>query len=39
MLRETPFWDRYFQSVEILVGVENAYANNYGLDAHATFNA
>src|ERR1700686_2292675 len=25
-LRETPFWDRYFQIVEILPGVENAYA-------------
>jgi|SRR5580698_3773284 hypothetical protein len=29
-LRETPFWDRYFQIVEILPGVENAYAKNYG---------
>jgi Darcynin, domain of unknown function len=29
-LRETPFWDRYFSIVEILPGVENAYANNYG---------
>ncbi len=29
-LRETPFWDRYFQIVEILPGVENAYAANYG---------
>ncbi|MDY3552447.1 darcynin family protein [Gemmata sp. JC717] len=28
-LRETPFWDRYFQIVEILTGVENAYARNY----------
>jgi hypothetical protein len=27
-LRETPFWDRYFQIVEILPGVENAYVNN-----------
>jgi Darcynin, domain of unknown function len=27
-LRETPFWDRYFQIVEILPGVENAYAKN-----------
>jgi hypothetical protein len=25
-LRETPFWDRYFQIVEILPGVENGYA-------------
>jgi hypothetical protein len=29
-LRETPFWDWYFSVVEILPGVENAYANNYG---------
>lgn len=29
-LRETPFWDRFFSIVEILPGVENAYANNYG---------
>ncbi|WP_158915545.1 darcynin family protein [Caulobacter sp. S45] len=29
-LRETPFWDRYFAIVEILPGVENAYAVNYG---------
>ncbi|HWW03930.1 darcynin family protein [Collimonas sp.] len=28
-LRETPFWDRYFAIVEILPGVENAYAKNY----------
>jgi hypothetical protein len=28
-LRETPFWDRYFDIVEILPGVENAYARNY----------
>ncbi len=28
-LRETPFWDRYFDIVEILTGVENAYARNY----------
>jgi hypothetical protein len=28
-LRETPFWDRYFSIVEILTGVENAYAKNY----------
>jgi hypothetical protein len=27
-LRETPFWNRYFQIVEILPGVENAYAKN-----------
>lgn len=28
-LRETPFWDRFFEVVEILPGVENAYAKNY----------
>lgn len=28
-LRETAFWDRYFYIVEILTGVENAYAKNY----------
>lgn len=28
-LRETAFWDRYFEIVEILTGVENAYAKNY----------
>ncbi|MBN8820022.1 MAG: darcynin [Sphingomonas sp.] len=28
-LRETAFWDRYFEIVEILSGVENAYAKNY----------
>jgi hypothetical protein len=27
-LWETPFWDRYFEIVEILTGVENAYAKN-----------
>ena len=27
-LRDTPFWDRYFDVVEILPGVENAYAEN-----------
>jgi hypothetical protein len=25
-----PFWDRYFQIVKILPGVQNIYANNYG---------
>jgi hypothetical protein len=35
-LRETSFWDRYFDVVEILVGVENAYADNYGVDTYAT---
>ncbi len=28
-LRETAFWDRYFEIAEILPGVENAYAKNY----------
>jgi hypothetical protein len=37
-LRETPFWDRYFDVVEILV-VENGYAKNYGVDAPTTVNA
>lgn len=32
-LRETPFWDRYFSIEEILTGVENAYARNYGRPA------
>jgi hypothetical protein len=27
-LRGMPFWDRYFQIVEIFPGVENAYARN-----------
>lgn len=35
-LRETPFWDRYFEVVELLVGTENGYARTYGLDAVAT---
>ncbi len=28
-LRETAFWDRWFQVVEILPGVDDAYAKNY----------
>ena len=28
-LRETPFWDGYFDVVEILTGIENAYADKY----------
>ncbi len=32
-LRETPIWDRYFQIVDILPGVEDAYADNYGREA------
>ncbi|KJK42608.1 darcynin [Lentzea aerocolonigenes] len=35
-LRETPFWDTYFEVVELLVGVENGYALNYGVDPLAT---
>ena len=31
-LRESPFWDRYFKVVEILTGVEDAYAKNYHRD-------
>lgn len=34
-LRETAFWDRYFEIVEILTGVENAYAKNYNRAAIA----
>jgi hypothetical protein len=32
-LRETPLWDHYFAILEILPGVENAYANNYNREA------
>lgn len=32
-LRETPLWDRFFWIVEILAGVENAYARNYNREA------
>ncbi|WP_033820657.1 darcynin family protein [Kitasatospora sp. MBT63] len=35
-LRETPFWDRYFEVVELLVGTENGYARTYGLEPLAT---
>ncbi|BCL25160.1 hypothetical protein GCM10017557_00190 [Streptomyces aurantiacus] len=38
-LRETPFWDHYFEIVEILVGVENGYAKHYDTDIPATNNA
>ncbi|GII61021.1 darcynin [Sphaerisporangium krabiense] len=37
-LRDTSFWDRYFEVVDLLVGVENAYARN-GLDDLATIEA
>jgi hypothetical protein len=32
-LRETPIWDRFFSIIEILPGVENAYARNYNRKA------
>ncbi|GAA3263437.1 darcynin family protein [Nonomuraea helvata] len=35
-LRETPFWDRYFEVVDILVGTENGYARNYHVEPAAT---
>ncbi|MEV4726731.1 darcynin family protein [Micromonospora humida] len=35
-LRETPFWDRYFEVVDLLVGTENGYAHTYGLKPLAT---
>ncbi|MER7015832.1 darcynin family protein [Saccharopolyspora sp. NPDC000359] len=35
-LRETPFWDHYFEVVEILVGVENGYAKNHGTTTPTT---
>jgi Darcynin, domain of unknown function len=35
-LRETPFWDRYFEIVDLLVGTENGYARTYDLDPVAT---
>ncbi|WP_433330445.1 darcynin family protein [Spirillospora sp. CA-294931] len=37
-LRETPFWDRYFEVVDLLVGTENGYARNYNVDPVATIN-
>ncbi|USX49974.1 darcynin family protein [Lentzea sp. HUAS12] len=38
-LRETPFWDHYFEIVEIIVGVENAVTKNYGPEILATVDA
>ncbi|MET8999788.1 darcynin family protein [Amycolatopsis sp. NPDC004169] len=35
-LRETPFWDRWFEVVDLLVGVENGYARTYGVETAAT---
>lgn len=34
--RETPFWDRYFEVIDLLVGTENGYARTYGLESVAT---
>ncbi|MFC9687078.1 darcynin family protein [Kribbella sp. NPDC056951] len=38
-LRETRFWDHYFDIVEILVGVENGYAKHYNTATPTTINA
>nr|WSZ12455.1 darcynin [Streptomyces canus] len=35
-LRETPFWERYFQVVDLLVGTENDYVRTYRLEPVAT---
>ncbi|MEU2790820.1 darcynin family protein [Streptomyces sp. NPDC007100] len=35
-LRETPFWDRYFEVVDLLVGTENGYARTYNVAPVAT---
>ena len=35
-LRETPFWDRYFIVVDLLVGIENGYARTYDVEPVAT---
>jgi hypothetical protein len=32
-LRETPFWDRYFHVVDVFLGIENAYAAYYDVEA------
>jgi hypothetical protein len=32
-LRETPFWDTYFEVVDIVPAIENAYARHYDVDA------
>ncbi len=31
-LRESPFWDNYFQIVQILPGVEDGYADHYEVE-------
>ena len=33
-LRETPFWDMYFQVVEIVASIENAYAIHYDVASY-----
>ena len=33
-IRETPFWDHYFEVREILPGVENGYARHYGIEPY-----
>ena len=38
-LRETPFWEHYFDVVDILVGVENGYAKHYGTTTPTTISA
>lgn len=35
-LRETPFWERYFEVVDLRAGTENGYARAYGLEPVAT---
>ncbi|MEV5910660.1 darcynin family protein [Streptomyces chartreusis] len=35
-LRETPFWDRYFEVVDLLVGTENGSARTYGVEPVTT---
>lgn len=35
-LRETPFWDRYFEVVDLLVGIEDGYARTYDVESVAT---
>lgn len=37
--RETSFWDRHFEVVDLLVCAGNGYAGNYGLDTFATVTA
>lgn len=32
-LRETRFWGHYFEVVDIVASIENAYARHYGVDA------